>query len=91
MSQQNNLPHNDPILAKRTRINRWVRIGLRVGYGLFGLAVLLFFVSIIADARSGLSPAIIVCLVVGSVVLAPAIVFSYAVKAANRADREDSW
>ena len=31
------------------------------------------------------------CLMVGSIVLAPAIVFSYAVKAADRADRDGSW
>jgi hypothetical protein len=31
---------------------------------------------------------IVACLVVGSIVLAPAIVFAYAVKAADREDRE---
>jgi hypothetical protein len=32
-----------------------------------------------------------VCLIAGSVVLAPAIVFAYAVKAADRADRDNDW
>jgi len=40
---------------------------------------------------SWLVTAIVACLLVGSVVLAPAIVFSYAVKAADRADRDDDW
>jgi len=82
---------DDPILAKRQRIERLVGLGLKTGYGLFGLAMFLFFASLIGDFRSATPTIIVWCLLLGSVVLAPAMVFKYAIKAAYRADREDSW
>ncbi len=82
---------NDPILAKRQRIERLVGLGLKAGYGLFGLAMVLFFAGLIGDFRSATATIIIWCLLIGSVILAPAMVFKYAIKAAYRADREDSW
>ena len=78
----------DPVRARRARIARLVELGQRVGYGLFGLAIVLFFVGFV----TGFSPTVvtitIAALLVGSLVLAPAIVFGYAVKAAEREDRE---
>ena len=59
-----------------------------MGYGLFGLALIVFFIGLIGDFTSGISTAIIACVVIGSIVLATAIVVSYAVKAAVRDDLE---
>lgn len=77
----------DPVRARRARIARLVDVGQRVGYGAFALAIVLFFVGF-ATSFSALVTPIVALLVVGSVVLAPAIVFGYAVKAAEREDRE---
>jgi hypothetical protein len=79
---------SDPVLAKRARIASLVQVGKRVGYGLFALAVVLFFVGFFGTFTDGLVTVIVVSLVVGSPVLAPAIVFGYGVKAAIRDDRE---
>ncbi len=79
----------DPVLARRAQIARLVTVGQRVGYGLFGLASVLFFFGLIRGYTDTLTTAVIVALLVGSVVLAPAIVFGYAVKAAEREDQED--
>lgn len=81
----------DPILASRRRIAGWVTTGLRTGYGLFAAALVLFFAGFILGFTGLLTGLITFCLIAGSVVLAPSIVFNYAVKAANRADREGSW
>lgn len=78
-------------MAKRRRIAGWVSLGQRVGYGLFGLAIVAFIVGFAVGFASWAVTLIVVSLVVGSIVLAPAIVFGYAVRAADRADREDSW
>ena len=59
-----------------------------VGYALFGLAVVLFLVGFATGLTGGLVAAIVIALGVGSVLLAPAIVIGYAVKAADREDRE---
>jgi hypothetical protein len=77
----------DPVLERRRRIARLVEVGKRVGYGLFALAVILFAVGLVAGFTGGLTAVIVAALLIGSVVLAPAIVFGYAVKAAEREDR----
>jgi len=74
----------DPVLAKRALIARLVALGQRVGYSLFGLSMVLFFYGLIADYTPTLTTAIVACLLVGSLILAPAIIFGYAVKAAER-------
>ena len=78
----------DPVRAKRARVARLVEVGQRVGYGLFGLAIVLFVYGFIGGYTSVLTTVIVASLIVGSIVLAPAIVFGYAVKAAEREDRE---
>ena len=81
-------PEPDPVLARRARIARLCEIGQRVGYSLFGLAIVVFIIGFVIGYSDFLVTVIVVSLGVGSVVLAPAIVFGYAVKAAEREDRE---
>ena len=78
----------DPVLARRERIRGLVSVGQRAGYGLFGAAIVLFAVGFGTGFDGWVGPTIVGCLVVGSLVLAPAIVFGYAVRAAEREDRE---
>ena len=80
-------PASDPVLARRARIARLVQVGQRVGYGLFGIAVVGFFVGLATSYSEALVTIIIGSLLLGSAVLAPAIVFGYAVKAAEREDQ----
>lgn len=82
---------DDPVLVRRRRIAGYVDVGQKLGYGLFGLAIVAFVIGFIVGIQPWVVTLIVVCLVVGSLVLAPAIVFGHAVHAANRADREDSW
>ena len=78
----------DPVRDRRARVARLVSIGQRLGYALFAVAVAFFAVGFAAGFTDGVVVVIEVCLLVGSIVLAPAIVFGYAVKAAERDDRE---
>ena len=81
-------PRHDPVRARRARIARLVELGQRVGYGMFGFAIALFFVGFVVGFSSSMVTIIIGALLIGSLVLAPAIVFGYAVKAAEREDRD---
>lgn len=72
---------------RRAHIARAVTIGNRLGYSLFGLATVLFFVGLGIGYTPALVRVIVGSLLVGSGVLAPAIVFGYAVKAAEREDQ----
>jgi len=78
----------DPVRARRRRIARIADLAQRGGYILFGAAVVAFVVAFIV----GFSPAwvtfIVTCMAIGSILLAPAIVAGYAVKAAERDDLE---
>jgi hypothetical protein len=82
---------NDPVLARRERIRRLCDLGQRIGYSCFALAVVLFVVAFIAQFPSWLVTVIIVAMAVGSLVLAPAIVFGYGVKAADAEDRGEKF
>lgn len=80
-------PATDPVLVRRARIARAVAIGQRVGYALFALATVVFFYGLATEYTPGLVRIIVGSLLGGSAVLAPAIVFGYAVKAAEREDQ----
>jgi hypothetical protein len=81
-------PPADPTLVRRARIARMTEWGQRVGYALFGLAIAVFAVGAVTGFTTLVEVAVVACLAAGSVVLAPAIVFGYAVRAAEREDRE---
>lgn len=78
----------DPVLVRRRQWARFAELGQRVGYGLYGLSLVLFFVALLTDLPGAIVQSIVVAMVLGSAVLAPAIVVGYGVKAANREDRE---
>ena len=67
---------------------RLVRCGKRYGYGLFLFAVAAFVVGAVAGFSEPLVDSIVVAMLVGSILLIPAIVFGYGLRAAERDDRE---
>lgn len=79
----------DPVLQQRAQMKRLAIAGKRIGYGLFLTAMTIFFVGFSGDLTKTMTNIIVVCLVVGSIVLAPAIVLGYAVGAAAREDRQN--
>jgi hypothetical protein len=79
---------DDPVLRRREQIRRLTDLGQKVGYLLFGAAIVLFIAGFVTGFGSTVVTLIVACLILGSCVLAPAIVFAYAVKAADREDRE---
>lgn len=82
-------PHgNDPVRQRRARIAQLVELGQRVGYGLFAVAIGTFVVGFVSGFDGVVPTIIVAAIVIGSIVLAPAIVFGYAVKAAEREDRQ---
>lgn len=79
----------DPVRARRAQIARAASLAQRAGYLLFATAVVIFFVGFFSVFTGGLVTAIVVLMVIGSALLAPAIVAGYAVKAAEREDLEN--
>lgn len=60
----------------------------RIGYSLWLVAIVVFVVGAATTFQPAMVTCVIGCLAVGSVLLAPAIVISYGIRAADRADRE---
>jgi len=80
--------NDDPVRARRARIARLTEVGQRVGYSLFAVAIVFFVIGFVVGYSGTLVAIIVSSLLLGSAVLAPSIVFSYGVRAADREDRE---
>ncbi len=80
-------PDDDPVLARRARIGRMVALGQRIGYSLWLVAIVVFVIGAATRFRPVMVTVVIACLAAGSAVLAPSIVISYGVRAADRDER----
>ncbi|MEC8947381.1 MAG: hypothetical protein VYA26_03650 [Actinomycetota bacterium] len=78
---------NDPILVRRARLAHFARLGQRLGYLAYGVAILVFAMGMATGFNGVVANTLVVLLVVGSFVLAPAIVLHYAVRAAIDEER----
>lgn len=78
----------DPILVQRARAARWAASGRRLGYLLLAFSIVAFIFGLIAGFNDAVSRTVVFAVISGSVVLAPAIIAGYAVKAAVRDDIE---
>ena len=76
----------DPVRARRAMVAKWNQIATRVGYLLFLVAIVMFFVALTTSFSQGKVTIITTSMIIGSVLLAPAIVVGYAVKAAEKDD-----
>jgi hypothetical protein len=81
-------PANDPVRARRERIAHLNLLANRIGYLLWAVAIACFVMAFAFGFKGPLVTAVIVLLVAGSILLAPSIIIGYAVKAAERDDRE---
>lgn len=79
---------SDPVRQRRARIDSLARTARRTGYAALAAST----VAVAAGAATTFTPLLSTvatsALVAGSILLAPAIVVGYAVKAAERDDRE---
>ena len=78
----------DPVRARRAQVAKYTLLANRIGYLLFAVAIATFVIGFAISFNATVATIVIVCLVVGSLLLAPSIVLGYAVKAAERDDRE---
>jgi len=79
----------DPVLARRERIARWVKVAQRVGYGALLLAIIAFVVGLASDFPAWLVGVTIGCLIAAIVILPVPIILGYGVRAAERDERRE--
>lgn len=78
----------DPVRAQRARVAKYTLLANRIGYLFFAVAIATFVIGFAISFNGAVSTIVIASLVIGSVLLAPAIVLGYGIKAAERDDRE---
>lgn len=79
---------NDPVRVRRAQVARWNSLAKRAGYLCFAVAIAVFLIGLATGFDSRVAATATVGLIVGTILLAPAIVIGYAVRAADREDRE---
>ena len=77
----------DPVLVRRARAARLVKLGQRVGYGFLLLAIVAFAVGAATDFSGWAVTTSIIGLVGACVILPVPIVVGYGVRAAERDER----
>lgn len=89
MSNPSTAPEEtDPVRVRRAQIAKWTLLANRVGYLFVALAMALFFIAFAIGFSSAMATLVIISFVIGCALLAPSIIVGYAVKAAERDDRE---
>ncbi len=78
----------DGVTERRALIAAWCGRGRRLGYALYALAVVVFFVGLAIGFGHGIAAIIVTAMAVGACALVPAIVFGYGVRAAERDERD---
>ncbi len=81
-------PVNDPIRARRQQVAGWSLLANRIGYLFLAVAIAVFIIGFALGFTPPVVSLVVTTLVIGSVLLLPSIILGYAVKAAEREDRE---
>ncbi len=82
------LPVTDPIRARRQQVARWSLLANRIGYLFIAVAVAVFVIGFALGFTPPVVAVVVTTLLIGSALLLPSIILGYAVKAAEREDRE---
>lgn len=78
---------NDPVIRSRERIRMLAGAGRRCGYSCFLTALAVFVINYYLGSSSFWIFLTVALLIIGSLVLAPSIIFGYAVNAAEREEQ----
>lgn len=76
----------DPVHRRRRLIAVWTQRANRMGYLFFGVAIVVFIIALATEFSGAMAALVTASMIIGSILLAPAIVLGYAVKAAEKED-----
>ncbi|MEO6121188.1 MAG: hypothetical protein ABIW46_05075 [Acidimicrobiales bacterium] len=80
--------NDDPVLARRALFARAAVAGKRAGYLLLLVAMIAFAAGFKAGFGGAVTAVVVACMIGSTLTLAPGIVINYAVRAAEREDRQ---
>lgn len=77
---------DDPVLRRRAQVARWSATAKRAGYLAVLAAMVTFVIGFFTDFGPVVTAIVVGCLAVSAVLLIPALIFGYGVKAAEQED-----
>ncbi len=80
-------PGDDPVRARRARVDRLAAWARATGWALYGVALAAFAAGLVLGLTGLVVLVVTGALVLGSLLLAPAIIVGFGVRAAEREDR----
>lgn len=83
-----NQPQLDPVRLRRAKVAKYNLLANRIGYIFWAISISTFVMAFLLGFKGPLVTVVIATLIIGSFLLAPSIIIGYAVKAADRDDRE---
>jgi hypothetical protein len=80
------IPERDPIRTRRHHLARLALAGRALGWLFFAVAVIVFATGLVVGISAGGMVIVVTSLALGSLLLLPAIIVGFAVRAAERED-----
>ncbi len=81
---------SESLAIRRERASLIANTGRRIGYSIFFLSLIIFVIGFTVEFNNLVAKTLTVLLIVGSIVLAPSILLHYAVRGAEREEKEQS-
>ena len=78
------------LLVRRQQASLIANTGRKIGYSIFLLSLIIFAVGLTVEFNNLVAKTLTVLLIAGSVVLAPSILLHYAVRGAEREEKEQN-
>jgi uncharacterized membrane protein len=81
---------SDSLAMRRKQASLIADTGRKIGYSIFLLALIIFAIGFTVEFNNLVAKTLTVLLIVGSIVLAPSILLHYAVRGAEREEKEQN-
>lgn len=78
------------LLMRRQQASLIANTGRKIGYSIFLLSLIIFAIGLTVEFNNLVAKTLTVLLIAGSVVLAPSILLHYAVRGAEREEKEQN-
>ena len=78
------------LLIRRQQASLIANTGRKIGYSIFFLSLIIFAIGLTVEFNNLVARTLTVLLIMGSIVLAPSILLHYAVRGAEREEKEQN-
>ncbi len=85
-----NSDDSNSLMLRRQQASLIANTGRKIGYSMFFLSLIIFAIGLTVEFNNLVARTLTVLLIMGSIVLAPSILLHYAVRGAEREEKEQN-